>query len=291
MKKRMTFVAGLVLAMTLLCGMVPAAHAMSPAPVTGEPPLPPAPVDVRVSAEVVGQPGNWYRGGDLLVLTASVENNTDETLSGDLWLTYPDTGCVVVAEPVLLKRDGLECYAVDGLEPGMGAEAVVVLRAPDRSGAASWTVTANFAIADGGGCIAVATDLNFGKPVLKADKSALLKDGVLKIRNFGDGGASKICFRFLAKKEYQNDKNLPEYAKYVGEGRIEIQAGGLLPGGKVERDISGLLHERMDPKHVFEISYEDWEEHVLPEESWVDGFDEPQAPDEPVADVPCDVNK
>lgn len=263
-KKLMTCLAG-ALAMALCMGMT--AYALSPAPVTGEPPLPATGLDVQVGASVAGKSGSWYGPGDLLVLSASVVNNTDRPVSGDLWLTYPDTGCDLVADAALPK-DGNGCWAVNNLGPGERAEAVVVLRAPEKSEISDWSVTATFAIENGGGCAGTAADLHFGRPELKADKGSLLKDGVLKIRNDGNGGANRVKFRFLAKPEWQKQDGLGDGMKYIGEGKIEIDIGGISAGGSVKKDISGLLHQRMDKKHVFEIVYEDWDAETMPEENW-----------------------
>lgn len=229
----------------------------------GEPPLEQKTgLEIGMDIQVAGRTGNWYDSGDLLVLTASVENHTEYPVSGDLWLTYPYSGCVVVSEPVLKPRDGHDSgvYAVDDLQPGMGAEAVLVLRAPDACDVTDWVATATFAIENGGGCAAETAEAHFGQPLVKLDKKSLVRDGVLDIKNEGTGGASCLKFRFLAKSGWQTQKGLPDGAKYIGEGRIEIDLGGLSVKGHINRDYSGLLHERMDPDGPFELVYEDWEE-------------------------------
>lgn len=264
-KKLMTCLAG-ALMMALCMGMT--AYALSPVPATDlEPPLPSAGLDVQASASVAGKAGSWYGPGDLLVLTAAVANNTDFAVSGDLWLTYPDTGCELVACAVLPKG-GNGCWGVEDLMPGERAEAVVVLRAPEESKITDWSATAAFAIENGGGCAGTAADLHFGRPELKADHKRLVKDGILEVRNDGNGGASKVKFRFLSKPEWQKDDGLGDGMSYIGEGKIEIDLGGIAAGGKIEKDISGLLHQRMDKKHVFEIVYEDWDAESMPAENW-----------------------
>lgn len=93
----------------------------------GEPPLEPKTgLEIGMDVQVAGKTGNWYDSGDLIILTASVENHTEYPVSGDLWLTFPDSGCTVVAKPALALRDGHEdgVFVVDDLKPGMGAEAV-----------------------------------------------------------------------------------------------------------------------------------------------------------------------
>lgn len=229
----------------------------------GEPPLEPKTgLEIGMDVQVAGKTGNWYDSGDLIILTASVENHTEYPVSGDLWLTFPDSGCTVVAKPALALRDGHEdgVFAVDDLKPGMGAEAVLVLRAPETCDITDWVATATFAIENGGGCAAKTAEAHFGQPLVKLDKKALLRDGVLDITNEGTGGASCLKFRFLAKSGWQTQKGLPDGAKYIGEGRIEIDLGGLSVKGHINRDYSGLLHERMDPNGSFELVYEDWDE-------------------------------
>lgn len=273
MKKRIASIISCALLAAMCLGVT--AYAMTPAPDTlfneppmpddcyiNEPPLPATPESCPVQAgvSVVGKSGSRYEPGDLIVLTASIENRSTELLSGQLWLTYPEGIGTVVAEPVLAferwSENGCWCSVVEDLEPGMGAELVVVLRAPQECDTADWAATAEFLIKDGGGACAVVAEGHFGKPVLKADKSGLLKDGVLRIRNTGNGGASRVKFRFLAKKGWQTQEGLSDGMAYIGEGRIEVDLGGISVNGKIEKDLSGILHQRMDPDGEFEIVYE-----------------------------------
>lgn len=235
------------------------AFALEPGTALGEPPLGiDTGVVVNMDVQVVGRSGNRYDSGDMLVLTASVENRTEFPVSGDLWMTYPDSGCVVVAEPVLESRKDAKdrVYAVDDLQPGVCVDAVLVLRAPDESDITDWLATATFAIKNGGGCMAKTAEAHFGKPDVKLSREALVRDGVLDITNTGTGAASSLKFRFLAKKGWQKQDGLPDGAYYIGEGRIEIELGAIAAKGHIERDVSGLLHERMNMDGDFELIYD-----------------------------------
>lgn len=225
-------------------------------------------LELDIDISVAGKPGNWYGPGDLLVLTASVENHTEHPVSGTLIVEYPDNGCVVVAEPALAANPDTGDYDIKDLEPGMGAEAVMVLRAPDKTDVTDWVATAVFAIENGGGCAGVTADAHFGEPLLKADKEALHRDGVIRVWNEGTGGASHVKLRFLSKDRDESGKVLSDRVKAIGEGRIEIDLGGISAGGKLEKDFSGLLHQKLDPEGDVEIVYEDWQEETMPAENW-----------------------
>ncbi len=263
MKKKLAAALAIALLAMSYAGLT--AFALSPAPegpepdhFINEPPLPavPSSLDVKIEACVVGKDGDRYEAGDLVVLAASVENNSTEPVSGQLSLAYPDGIGELVAAPVLeTTGEHMDCDVKD-LAPGGRAEIAVVIRAADEPAVTDWDAMAAFYISNGGGACAVHTEMHFGQPYLKADKSSLLHDGVIRVRNEGNGGASRIKFRFLAKDGWQKQDGLPDGMKYVGEGRIEVDLGGLVPGGKLEKDVSGLLHQRMDPKGPFEVVYE-----------------------------------
>lgn len=286
MKKRFASILALALMAAMCLGVT--AYALTPAPgdapgpgnencYINEPPLPATPSSCPVAAtvSVAGKTGNRYAAGDLVVITASMTNDSTEPVSGQLWLTYPAGVGEVVSYPVTAferkSENGCWSNMVQDLEPGGRAELVVVLRAPDECDTPDWVATAEFLISDGGGACAVVAEGHFGHPLVKADKSALLKDGQLKIRNEGNGGASRVKFRFLAKKNWQTDVGLPDGMKYIGDGRIEVEVGGLAAGGRIEKDISGVLHQRLDPKGELELVYETDLDAPVEYAEWVDG--------------------
>ena len=277
MKKKIARILSLALLAAACLGVT--AYAMTPAPGSlpddppvpevcaeavehpqyiNEPPLQASPntVEVDFDISVAGKSGNRYGPGDLVVLSAAVTNNSTEDFTAELWFSYPEDAGTVIASPGTPYRDNRPVYLIDGLAPGGTADLALVIRAGETCETPDWTGTASLYIGENGGAMAVNADAHFGQPVLKADRSALLKDGMLRVRNTGNGGASRVKFQFLAKKEWQTQDGLADGMAYIGEGRIEVDLGGIAAGGKLEKDISGLLHQRLDPSNTFEIIYE-----------------------------------
>lgn len=279
MKKKL--MSGICLALLAAMCLGVTAYALTPAPTENlDPPMPDQPyyvneppliIDLQTDVSVAGKMSNYYGAGDILVLRGTLYNNSDEDLSGKIWMAWPDgVGGKIIAGPSLPLSENGQCYVVDKLQAHASIDCVFVLRAPADCETPDWVLTTTFAVDDGGGCIATTAEAHFGHPDLKADKKSLLKDGVLKIRNEGNGGASRVKFRFLAKKDWQKDEGLPGMAKYAGDGRIEVDVGGIAARGKIELDISGLIHQRMDPKGPIEIVYEAETEEAMPDENWVE---------------------
>lgn len=261
MKKKLVAVCAIALLASACLGA--AAYALDDVPkfFLNEPPLPvvPSGLELRMDVSIAGKAGNRYVAGDMLILTASATNNSAYPVSGELCMSCPGDIGTPVAVPAVESFSNWPCCPrcpVTDLAPGETVELVLVVRALDSPKASDWDAAATFYIKDGGGACAVVADAHFGTPKLKADRNSILKDGVIRVRNEGNGGASRIKFQFLAKKGWQTPKGLPDYAKYIGDGWIEIDLGGLVAGGAIEKDVSGLLHQRMDKLNSFEIVYE-----------------------------------
>lgn len=242
MKARKIFASACI--MLAMCLAVPAtASALSPA--VGRKAVRCDSVEISVTVSVAGRDGARYDAGDLVLISASVTNVSEKPVTGDVKIMCPafeDHGLIAV--PAFPESDGY--YEIGTLEPGQSVELAVAMRAPEDPGCKDWLASAYFIES---GTRAVASGFasgQFGEPVLKAERKSIRHDGVIKIWNEGKGSASKIKFWFTVKPEQAGKKGLPEDAKEL-DGKVEIELGGLVPGGKIEKDVSGLLHQRMDP--------------------------------------------
>lgn len=247
MKKSYKRFAALAAVLALALALSVTAYAKSPAEPKKAIKL--SDVEVHASVSVAGKDGDCYDAGDLVLVDVTVENKSDRSVSGYIRILCPAFDdhevlagpCWPVLEPV--DRMG---WDVADLEPGGTAEAVIVMRAPEGTDHPDWVATAYFSESGSRGMAFAHAEGHFGVPLLKADKSALLKDGILRVHNAGNGGASRVKFQFSVKSAWQDAGNWPDGAAYIGGGMAEIGLGGIAPGGTAEKDVSGLLHQRMD---------------------------------------------
>lgn len=223
-------------------------------------------VSVDADIRAVGSGGSAYGPGDMLAVTATVTNGTGRAVTGGLRLDFPDGAVEILSAPVL-EPDGDGGYSVDGLEPGESVTAAMLVAPADKPSVTDWLLTATFRDRSGG----IASDTaeaSYGRPELKASKSGIVRDGVVRIWNEGDGGAGHVRFRFLAKPGWRDAKGLSDGMRVLDGGYIEVDMGAIASGGYAEKDISGLLHQRMDKSHDFAVAFGD--DEAMPENGWMD---------------------
>lgn len=198
--------------------------------------------------------GSRFYAGDTAVLAATVTNKTDAEIAGTLSFHDP---VLKYLEPVAVpaaEKSG-SGYA---LRVGPHASETVAFVysfpfGPDPGMPRDWQSMALFR-PDSGGEVRGSVACAYGCPCLVLDRAKIERDGVIDIRNDGDGGAGDVRFRFWPKKDV---KNVPDGASILDDGRVELRLGGIAAKGSLSRDVSGFLHEYMDEGRPWELVFSD----------------------------------
>lgn len=214
-------------------------------------------VDLDLIFEHVGasNQGSRFYAGDVAVLSVTVTNKTDRDISGTLDIYDPAVGYLDLVSAPVCEGNTSAGYVLD-VAPHSSDTIAFVYSFPsdlDPGMPRDWLCQAEFR-PDSGDPVREGIDCAYGSPVLILDRDKLAKDGVIDVRNDGDGGAGNVRLRIYAKKAV---KNVPDGASVLDDGRIEIGLGGIAQGGKIGKDVSGFLHEYLDPDRPWELVFSD----------------------------------
>lgn len=240
------------LAAILACGLAAAAHAAEASDPDGG-------ITVTVDFRPIGHDGS-FRAGDAGVLLATVHNKSGKTVSGNVAITDPMLKYLdVTAIPDLERvRYPVPNYKIRNIESGAAGTVAFVVKFPDKPDGempSNWLSGAAFTVDGTDVRVMGSTDCRYGVPALELDSAKLERDGVIDVRNTGDGGADAVRLAVTAKSgaALSGLSGLPDGISVLGSGKIVIELGGIAPGGHVQRDVSGFLHMNADLDAGYEL--------------------------------------